>query len=59
MTPTNKLRWKKVRQKDRPYADLTLQQWWADFAIDASTNQLVERNNGEWRDVPVEIVENV
>jgi hypothetical protein len=53
MTPTTKLRWKKTQQKDRPCADLILQQWWVDFAVDAKTNQLVERHNGEWRDVEV------
>lgn len=48
MTPTNRLQWRKIQHKDRPYADLTLQQWWAEY--DAFGAQIT----GEWRDVPVE-----
>ena len=50
MTQTMKLRWKKVQHKDRPYADLTLQQWCANHAVDALTGNVVEMNNGEWRE---------
>lgn len=52
MKPTNKIRWLKVQHNDSPYADMTLQQWWSQTALDEYMQE--HEVKGECRDVEVQ-----
>jgi len=64
MTPTNKLRW--IGRVTTTYANgvefhsdnKVLQQWWVNnmtISLGWTGDMPLGKNNGEWRDVPVEV----